>query len=358
VIDSPVVTWKDLYQVAASRLGDGPEARWLVEDAAGEPWSALMLSDSRASEKARSRLQAMIDRRLAGEPLQYVLGHWAFRGLDLMVDRRVLIPRPETEQLVEVALAELDRLASRGTPPRFSGAPNASAASEEPAPSQAAATRFATRSATRSRSATHPQLATTAQVRGTSEPAATVVDLGTGSGAIALSIVAERPGVRVWATDASDDALAVAGANLAGLAGFAATRVRLCGGYWWSALPADLQGRVDLVVSNPPYVATSEMATLDGEVLDWEPRPALEAGPTGLEAVEEILSSALLWLRLGGAAVLEIAPHQSAGAQRAALLAGFTHAEVRPDLAGRDRVLVARTAPTGLTVAPGGTRED
>jgi release factor glutamine methyltransferase len=94
VIDSAVATWKDLYEVAASRLGDGPEARWVVEEAAGEPWPALMVSDTRASEKSRSRLDTMIERRLAGEPLQYVLGHWAFRGLDLMVDRRVLIPRP------------------------------------------------------------------------------------------------------------------------------------------------------------------------------------------------------------------------------------------------------------------------
>jgi release factor glutamine methyltransferase len=343
VIDSPVVTWKDLYEVAASRLGDGPEARWLVEDAAGEPWPALMLSDSRAPEKSRSRLQAMIDRRLAGEPLQYVLGHWAFRGLDLMVDRRVLIPRPETEQVVEVALAELDRLAPWAAPAGASGAPEAAT----PRPSQAAATDPS--------SATHPRLVTAAQVRGTTPPAATVVDLGTGSGAIALSIVAERPRVRVWATDTSDDALAVAGANLAGLAGFAATRVRLCGGSWWSALPPELRGTVDLVVSNPPYVATSEMASLDGEVVDWEPQPALEAGPTGLEAVEEILSAAPRWLRPGGTAVLEIAPHQSAGARQAALLAGFAHAEVRPDLAGRDRVLVARTA---LTATAGGTGED
>jgi release factor glutamine methyltransferase len=233
--------------------------------------------------------------------------------------------------VVEVALSELDRLAPRGAP---------AVASEAAAPrlSQGAATN----SAADSRIATDPRIATAAQTRKTAPPAAIVVDLGTGSGAVALSIVAERTRVRVWATDASDEAMTVAGANLAGLAGFAATRVRLCGGSWWSALPADLQGRVDLVVSNPPYVATSEMATLEGEVLDWEPHTALEAGPTGLEAVEEILSSAPLWLRPGGVAVLEIAPHQSAGAKRAALLAGFAYAEVRPDLAGRDRVLVAR----------------
>ncbi len=159
--------------------------------------------------------------------------------------------------------------------------------------------------------------------------------------------------MRVWATDASDDAIAVAGANLAGLAGFAATRVRLCRGSWWSALPDELRGTIDLIVSNPPYVSTSEMAGLDAEILDWEPTTALEAGPSGLEAVEEILASAPRWLRPGGAAVIEIAPHQAEPAERAARRAGFAHTEVRPDLAGRDRALLARTA---LTPAAGGTK--
>jgi release factor glutamine methyltransferase len=307
LIDSAVPTWKDLFEVAAKRLGDGPDARWIVEEAAGEQWPAVMVDGARPSEKARTHLQAMIDRRLAGEPLQYVLGHWAFRDLDLMVDRRVLIPRPETEQVVEVALEELDRLAPRA-------------------------------------GATTPGLRSDPDVERRPAGPPVVVDLGTGSGAIALAMVAERPRVRVWATDASDDALAVASANLAGLAGFAATRVRLCGGSWWSALPDELRGTVDLVVSNPPYVTTSEMAGLEGQVRDWEPRTALEAGPRGLEAVEEILAAAPMWLRPGGAAVIEIAPHQATRAERAARRAGFAHTEVRPDLAGRDRALLARTA--------------
>jgi release factor glutamine methyltransferase len=291
-----VRSWKDLYQLAVSRVGEAHEARWIVEEASGEAWPDLVLSDSRVSEKARLRVQAMIERRSAGEPLQYVLGHWAFRGLDLMVDRRVLIPRPETEQVVEVSLEELDR-----------------------------------RTGTR-----------------------IVVDLGTGSGTIALSIVAERTRAEVWATDDSEDALAVAGANLAGLAGFAATRVRLCRGSWWSALPAELAGTVDLVVSNPPYVSTGEMGELNREVLDWEPRMALEAGLTGLEAVNEILVSAPRWLRSDGVAVLEIAPHQASEAAAAARTAGFADVEVRRDLAGRDRTLVARMAVTGTT---GGIKE-
>ncbi|HUJ64060.1 MAG TPA: peptide chain release factor N(5)-glutamine methyltransferase [Acidimicrobiales bacterium] len=288
--------WKDLYELGLARIGAAHEVRWMLEEASGETWPDLVLTRRPVSEKAQLRVQGLLDRRSAGEPLQYVLGHWAFRGLDLMVDRRVLIPRPETEQVVEVGLEELDRRPGTGT----------------------------------------------------------VVDLGTGSGAIALSIVAERTRTRVWATDDSEEALAVAGANLAGLAGFAATRVRLCRGSWWSALPAELAGTVDLVISNPPYVSTGEMDGLGPEVLDWEPRMALEAGLSGLEAVNEILVSAPRWLRPDGVAVLEIAPHQASEAALAARRAGFAEVEVRRDLAGRDRAVVARMAVTGTT---GGIQE-
>src|SRR6202035_4669052 len=125
------------------------------------------------------------------------------------------------------------------------------------------------------------------------------------------ALAAARPGVEVWASDVSPAALEVAGANLAGLGGRAAARVRLAAGPWWSALPDDLRGRVDLAVSNPPYVSSAEMEQLDTQVADWEPKLALEAGPTGLEAVRDILTGAVGWLRPGGVAVLEIAPHQS-----------------------------------------------
>ena len=209
-----------------------------------------------------------------------------------MVDHRVLIPRPETEQVTEVALTELDRLADdHGSGDRL-----------------------------------------------------LAVDLGTGSGAIALAIAAERTGVEVWATDISAPALEVAAANRAGLGGRPATRVRLAHGTWWSALPDELRGRVDLVISNPPYISSAEMVELDPQVAGWEPTVALEAGPTGLEAFEAILNAAPAWLRPGGVAVLEIAPHQAESAVAMARKVGFTEAEVHPDLAGRDRTLVARGA--------------
>ena len=289
-------TWGEVMAHAAERLGTQTEARWLVEEVSGYRWpelSATAAAEGSVSERSLALLQGMIERRLNGEPVQYVLGRWQFRTLDLMVDQRVLIPRPETEYVVEVALRELDRLDDAG-PDRTQ----------------------------------------------------TVVDLGTGSGAIALSIAAERARARVFATDISPAALQVAAANLAGLGGRAATRVRLVESDWWSGLPAELRGTVDLAVSNPPYIASAEMASLDQVVRDWEPKGALESGPSGVEAIHAILLGATAgWLRPGGTAVVEIAPHQAARAAQLASQAGFGAVEVHPDLAGRDRVLVARGAP-------------
>lgn len=283
-----VRSWADLYDDVRRRLGSATEARWIIEEASGERFGADV---GMPPEKVLRRLADMVDRRLAGEPLQYVLGRWGFRDLDLMVDPRVLIPRPETEQIVEATLVELDRLRP-----------------ERPGP-------------------------------------LTVVDLGTGSGAVALSLAAERTGVEVWATDCSADSLAVARANLSGLAGRAATRVRLAEGDWWDALPAGLRGEVDLVVSNPPYVSSAEMAHLDPVVGDWEPRAALEAGPDGTEALQYLILSAPGWLRPGGTLVLEMAPHHGGRLTDTALRAGFPEVFLVEDLAGRDRGLVARGAP-------------
>jgi release factor glutamine methyltransferase len=227
--------------------------------------------------------QLWVERGRAGAPLQYVLGEWSFRRLELAVDRRVLIPRPETEQVVEEAIAE---------------------------------------------------------VRGVRAPR--VADLGTGSGAIALSIAVEVAMAEVWATDESAGALSVARANLAGVGGMAATRVRMVQGSWFDALPSGLAGTFDLVVSNPPYIAEHEVSALDASVVDWEPMGALVPGPTGLEDIEVIVAEAPRWLRRPGVLVLEIDPGQARPAARLAIDAGFTEVEVRPDLAGRPRTLVAR----------------
>jgi len=167
-----------------------------------------------------------------------------------------------------------------------------------------------------------------------------VADLGTGSGAIALSIAVEVPAARVWATDESEDALAVARANLAGIGSPAAVRVRLERGRWFDALPGAFRGQFDVIVSNPPYIAAHE--DLPAEVADWEPQSALVAGPAGTEAIADVVGGAVSWLAPGGAVVVELAPHQAEEARALAYDAGFGDVDVRPDLNGRARVLVAR----------------
>lgn len=245
-----------------------------------------------------ARLDALVARRLAGEPIQYVLGHWAFRTLDLLCDRRVLIPRPETEQVVDRALAVLDGLVERRGP----------------------------------------------------DHRAQVVDLGTGSGAIGLAVTLERPRSEVWMVDASAAAAAVARANLAGL-GMAGGRARVLEGSWFDPLPADLRGRVDLVVTNPPYVADHE--ELPPSVAEWEPPGALVAGPTGLEAYRQILAEAPAWLAADGAVVAEIGAGQGDVVAAVARDAGFTEVDVAADHAGLPRVVVARLGPVAGHRRPG-----
>jgi release factor glutamine methyltransferase len=171
-----------------------------------------------------------------------------------------------------------------------------------------------------------------------------VVDLGTGSGALALALATELPDAEVWATDVSTDALAVARANFAG-AGSPAARVRAAEGSWFEALPAELRGAVRLVVSNPPYVAEHEVADLPRDVADWEPRGALVSGPTGTEELEHLVDHSREWLDPDtGVLVTELAPHQAEAMRVRAVGAGYSSVEIRRDLADRDRVLVARMA--------------
>lgn len=266
------------------------EAVWLLEEVTGlDPAELALAAAQPATVRQVGRLNAMVARRLAGEPLQYVLGSWAFRRLDLATDARALIPRPETEMVVEVALGELDRVIDAG------------------------------------------------------RRAPVAVDLGTGTGAIALSLVSERQRVQVVATDRSADALALARANLAGL-GAGAERVRLVEGAWWEALDPSIKGSIDLVVSNPPYVPDD--APLPPVVEAWEPVGALRAGPDGLDDLRVIIGEAAHWLRPGGALVVEIGDEQGASVAALAGDAGLFDVAVHRDLSGRDRVLSARRRST------------
>jgi release factor glutamine methyltransferase len=288
-----------LDELAGVVGGARHEARFIVDEVLdvgpGGPRPGVV--PTAAAVEAR----AMAARRAAGEPLQYIFGHWPFRGLDLRVDPRVLIPRPETEQVVQVALGEARRL--RRLRP---------------------------------------------------EMGLVTVDAGTGSGAIALALATELGAdvvEEIWATDTSAGALEVATANLeACLAAAAAARplpsVALVEGSWLGPLPPRLRGRVDLVVSNPPYVTEEEWAVLAPEVRA-EPRQALVAGPgrqgaAGLADVEAVLEEARRWLARPGAVVVELAPAQAGAAQDRAQQLGYDEVRVEPDLAGRPRALVAR----------------
>jgi release factor glutamine methyltransferase len=247
-------------------------------------------------------LHEMATRRLDGEPLQYVLGTWAFRSLDLSVDARALIPRPETEQVVEVALAEVRR-------------------QDDAAGSVVAALR--------------------------------VADLGTGSGAVALAVAVElgaaRPALRVVATDVDPAALSLAQENLRRVARrhpHVPAQVELAAGSWFDALAPRWRGQFHLVVSNPPYVSEDEWGSLDPEVRR-EPYGALVAtagtdGTPGFGAIEAVLAGARAWLAPGGAVVAELAPHHAGPATDLAARAGYRDVRVERDLAGRERAVVAR----------------
>jgi release factor glutamine methyltransferase len=278
---SQPTTWRTLVAEASVDLPDH-EVRRIVEEVSGAAGAELAgLLDDQPTVRAVARFDALVARRRDGEPLQYVLGRWGFRRLDLFVDPRVLIPRPETELVAGHAI-EVLRRRGRG------------------------------------------------QV---------VVDLGTGSGAIALSIAAEidDPGLRVWATDVSQQAVDVARANLAGI-GRAATRVQIRTGSWYEALPDDLRGAVDVVVTNPPYVHDS--FELPNEVA-WEPALALRAGEHGLDAYRTIVPGAATWLRPGGVLVMETAPLLAPAVVGMAREAGLVDVTALPDLAHRLRMVVA-----------------
>ncbi len=248
------------------------DAEWLLAHILGRRRSELHSTGGALAADELDRYRALVARRASREPLAYILGEWGFRRLTLVVDPRVLIPRPETESVVERCLDLL---------------------------------------------------------RGVEAP--TVIDVGAGSGAIALAIADERPDARVVATDVSASALEVAEENRrrAALNG----RVRLIHG----DLFAGEQGPFDLVVSNPPYVASDELEALEPE-LRIEPREAL-VGEGGHEAVAR---AALETLVPGGALVLEVGDGQAGDVAARLRELGFREVRISEDLAGHERVVDGR----------------
>ena len=246
------------------------DAEVLLEAASGiERVRLASEPEAPVGPRAAREFAAMVRRRVAREPVAYILGRKGFRHLELAVDPRALIPRPETEMLVEIAL-EL-------------------------------------------------------------EPA-TVLDVGTGSGAIALAVAGELPAAAVVATDTSAAALRLAAENAKrlGLAG----RLRL----EFGSVPGE--GDFDLVVANLPYVGEAEWRGLEPEINRYEPRSALVPGPTGLEAIESVLGSLSLGALRARAVALEVGAGQAPAVCELVRRAGFERVEARRDLAGIERVVL------------------
>jgi release factor glutamine methyltransferase len=265
-------------------LGDDAarEARELLAALHDMPrhWPALA-RDTVLDDAAWTAAVGAARRRAAGAPAQYAAGLAAFRHLTLAVDQRVLIPRPETEQLVELVL-----------------------------------------DATRD------------------EAGGVVVDVGTGSGAIALALASEGRFARVIGTDVSLDALAVARANASRGAALLRAPVELRHG---SLLAPVTERGLRAVVSNPPYIAFHESAGLPREVRDWEPSVALFSGADGMAATRQLVSEAALALAPGGLLALEVdARRASDAAELAASHGAYEDVQVRWDLTGRERFVVAR----------------
>lgn len=278
------------------------DAEVLLAEASGIGRAALIAEPRAELEPAAGRrFGEMVRRRLRREPVAYIVGRKGFRGIELIVDARVLVPRPETELLVEVALESRPRR---------------------------------------------------------------LLDVGTGSGAIALAVADELPACEVTATDTSAAALEVARANAERLG--LADRVRFLEG----TLPAEASTPgaagdsgpfFDLLVANLPYVPDPDWLTLQPEVRDWEPREALLAGPDGLDAIRPLLST------LGGrtsrrtangaataaAVALEVGEGQASAVAELVRGAGFGAVEVRPDLAGIERVVVGERPGAGARLRGG-----
>jgi release factor glutamine methyltransferase len=250
------------------------DARALLAHAAAIPPDRLTLHlQDPAPEGAAQMYDTLIARRAAREPVWRIIGHRDFYGRRFRITPEVLDPRPETEILIDTALLQ---------------------------------------------------------------PFSSVLDLGTGSGCILLTLLAERPTARGLGTDLSPAALRIAQENAISLGLDQAAR--FAPSDWFSAI----DGRFDLIVSNPPYIAADEMPALSPEVRNWDPQMALTPGGDGLDPYRQIAASAREYLSPGGRLLVEIGPTQAASVRDFFAAAGLIDLQVHADLDGRDRVVAGR----------------
>jgi release factor glutamine methyltransferase len=277
----PAAVSQAASRLAAAGLDEArSEAERLLAAVLDLPRHAVWTHPERSlSAQEQARFSELVSRRERREPLAYILGEAEFFSLPLRVTPAVLVPRPETERLVEVAL-ELAAGAKRAA------------------------------------------------------------EVGVGSGAIAIALARVWPEVRIWATDTSAAALEVAAEN--GRRHGVSGRVTLLAGELLDPLPPDLHAMLDAVVSNPPYIRTDEFPGLEPEVRDYEPREALDGGPDGLAVIRPLIAAAPAYLRRGGLLALEVGAGQGAVVVELMQAAGLIEVRTFRDYAGHERVVAGR----------------
>ncbi len=289
-----------------------------------------------APQGCRETFRRLVLRRQRREPLQYIVGRQEFWSLDFAVTPAVLIPRPETELLVEMALD----IWGCPLPPSLSTVSAAGASTSSArtvlgsfhSKSQTHCTSPLTLSSSKGQLPVHRQFRQGQEA----ERKATLCDVGAGSGCIAVALARELPRAKVWALDVAVAALAVAEANARRYG--VADRVH----FLQSDLFASVAGmRFDAIVSNPPYLSAADFAHLQPEVA-FEPRPALDGGATGLDCIRRLLAAAPQYLVEGGWLLMEIGAAQGPAVETCARAAGFGTVSIRLDYAGLPRVLLAR----------------
>ena len=319
-----------------TRKGDANprlSAEWLMSEATGHSRIQLYVSfDQPLSPEEREKLREYVSRRGKGEPLQYITGHAAFRYITVKVRPGVLIPRPETEVLVSVALALLPALQRRHALDSTIDAWEGDAILTAKALAEQAGED--TDEIDSAIADVVPNL--------DSEKARPllVADICTGSGCIACAIASEREDARLFATDISSEAVSLARENAEELG--LSDRVRVEQGDLGAPMPSAAIGKLDLVISNPPYVPTAVLRDIPSEVADFEPRLALDGGPDGNDILRRLLPWTLEALRPGGGFAFELHETCLDLAAQLAKQAGFAEIEITNDLAGKPRVLSGR----------------
>lgn len=346
----------DWTQGYLARKGDASprlSAEWLIGEATGHSRIELYTCfDEPLTPEERQRLRGFVTRRGAGEPLQYISGHTAFRYITVKVRPGVLIPRPETEVLVSEALSLLPaparRVALDSTIDAWAGdvVMHATQAAKADAAGEGNAGEDAREQERHAVAEFLRDAREGADGTGEAEPLAfaksarplLVADICTGSGCIACSIAHERPDTRVIATDISREAVALAKENASELGLDGRVRIERCD--LGAGVPKAALGRLDLVVSNPPYVPSAVLSSIPREVADFEPALALDGGADGNDILRRLLPWTMCALRPGGGFAFELHETRLDDAKRLAVEAGFSEVRIVADLAGRPRVLV------------------